>query len=353
MDATDSAARQTPRTRQARDLLTGGEVTVGCVAPRSRAGVAALEAAGADTLWVGGHVASPNQSPEAMAWLARLSAQAERAVIGTAVLLLPLYQPAIVAKQIADLDTATDGRIALGIGVGGEYPAEFDACGVPLAGRGRRTDEAIGVLRDLWGGTPVDRPGPLFPMTGVRIGPPPCQPGGPPVIVAGRREPAMRRAARLGDGWMPYLYSAERYRRSVDIVRAEAHAAGRTLDGFVWAAYLPVVVDDDNEVARRRAAEFLGGTYRQDFLPMVDRVAVAGTPAQVEARLHDYIRAGARHLVLLPAVRDGGDDLLLHLMTDIAPRLRTAPTEQPSTASPPRPDRGDSDSGSSDKRGYA
>ncbi|MBL7489645.1 LLM class flavin-dependent oxidoreductase [Frankia sp. AgB1.9] len=311
-------------TRQARTVLAADRVSLGCVAPRTRAGVAAAEAAGAEALWVGGHVASPNGGPEALAWLARLSAQAERAVVGTAVLLLPLYQPAIVAKQLADLDVATGGRLALGVGVGGEYPAEFDACGVPLAGRGRRTDEAIGLVRELWTGEPVTWDGPLFPMKGVRMAPAPSQPGGPPVLVAGRAPVAMRRAARLGDGWMPYLYSAERYARSVATVRAEAAAVGRDLDGFTWAAYLPFVIDDDGERARRRAAEFLGGTYRQDFAAMIDRVAVAGTPEQVEARLGEYIAAGARHLALLPATRDGGEDMVLQALTDLAPRLRAA-----------------------------
>ncbi|MDT3441539.1 MULTISPECIES: LLM class flavin-dependent oxidoreductase [unclassified Pseudofrankia] len=311
-----------PATGSARSVLAADHVTIGCLAPGTGDGVAALEEAGAEALWVGGHVASPNGSSEAMVWLARLSAQARRAVLGSAVLLLPLYQPAIVAKQLADLDVATDGRIALGIGVGGEYPVEFEACQVPLAGRGRRTDEAIGLLRELWSAQPVTWPGPLFPMAGVRVQPAPRQPGGPPVIVAGRQPAAMRRAALLGDGWMPYLYSPERYARSVATVRAEAAATGRPMDGFIWAAYIPFVIDDDATRARRRAADFLGGTYRQDFAAMIDRVAVTGTSAQVARRLADYVEAGARHLALMPATREGGHDMLLQVLTDIAPQLR-------------------------------
>jgi alkanesulfonate monooxygenase SsuD/methylene tetrahydromethanopterin reductase-like flavin-dependent oxidoreductase (luciferase family) len=128
---------------------------------------------------------------------------------------------------------------------------------------------------------------------------------------------------------MPYLFSPDRYARSVAFVRAEAEAIGRPLDGFVWAAYLPVTVDEDADRARRRAADFLGGTYRQDFAPLVNRVAVTGTPAQVTTRLREYVRAGARHLVLLPAAQQGGDEMLLQIMADIAPRVR-APESQPS-----------------------
>src|SRR5689334_11528585 len=187
-------------------LVTGGD-------PRRLEAIDAL-----DSLWVGGHVASRNPSPEAMVQLARLAALTERVTVGTAILLLPLYPPALVAKQVADLDRVTGGRVVLGIGVGGEYPAEFRACGVPIAERGRRTDEAIPLLRRLWTAEEVSHPGPFHPMEDVRIQPAPVQPGGPPIVVAGRQPVAMRRAATLGDGWMPYLYSARRFGESVRTV---------------------------------------------------------------------------------------------------------------------------------------
>src|SRR5687768_7787511 len=99
---------------------------MGFVAPNGRAAVRELEDLGAAWLWVGGHVASPNPTPEAMVWLARLVEQSGRAVLGTATLLLPLFPPALVAKQIADLDRAASGRLAIGIGVGGEYASDFE-----------------------------------------------------------------------------------------------------------------------------------------------------------------------------------------------------------------------------------
>src|SRR3954469_12016433 len=113
-----------------------------------------LEALPIDSLWTAGHVASDNPSPEALMGLARLSAATERVQIGTAILLLPLYPPAIVAKQIADLDRDTGGRVILGVGIGGEYPGEFRACQVPVNERGRRADEAIGLIRKLWTAEP-------------------------------------------------------------------------------------------------------------------------------------------------------------------------------------------------------
>lgn len=303
-----------------RRLLAGG-ISAGFVC--GAVGEASLlEQLGAEALWVGGHVASPNPSPEAMVALAQLVASTSRAVVGTAVLLLPLYHPVLVAKQLADLDRASGGRVAVGIGVGGEYPAEFAALGVPLASRGRRTDEAVGLLRRLWTGEEVAHAGADFSVPAVRVHPAPLQDGGPPVVVAGRQEPAIRRAGRLGDGWMPYLYSPGRYRRSVDRVREHAATAGRDLAGFGWCLFVPFAVDPDGGRARRTAAEFLGATYRQDFTELVPRVTAAGTADEVTARLAEYVAAGARHLVLLACDRRQAVAQAALVLGEVLPQLR-------------------------------
>ena len=283
--------------------------------------IEALEQLPIDSLWVGGHVASPNPTPEVMVALARLGALSTRVRIGSSILLLPLYPPAIVAKQIADLDRATGGRVTLGVGIGGEYPAEFRACGVPIGERGPRTDEAIGLLRRFWTGEPVTHHGRFYPVEDVRIHPAPAQPGGPPIIVAGRQPAAMRRAALLGDGWMPYLYSARRYAASVETVRVAAAEAGRDLSTFEWFAFVFVNVDADGDRAREETAEFIGGTYRQDFTAMVSSVAVAGTPAEVTEQLQAFVDAGARHFILATATRSRAWEVVQVLTTDVMPAL--------------------------------
>lgn len=134
----------------------------------------------------------------------------------------------------------------------------------------------------------------------------------------------MRRAARLGDGWMPYLYSARRYADSVAKIRRFADAAGRDLSAFEWFAFVFVNVDDDADRARQATTEFLGGTYRQDLGDMLDRVAIVGTPDDVAAGLREFVRAGARHLVLAPATRAGALDLAAHLADVVLPRVAVA-----------------------------
>ena len=300
-------------------------VKIGLVAPVDLGRASALEELPIDSLWVGGHVASPNPSPEALMGLGRLSAVTERVKIGTSILLLPLYPPAIVAKQIADLDRATSGRVILGVGVGGEYPQEFRACGVPIDERGQRTDEAIPLLKHLWSAEQLSHEGAFYPMAEVRIHPPPAQPGGPPVVVAGRKAPAMRRAALFGDGWMPYLYSPRRYAASVIRIHEFAEEAGRDLRPFDWYAFIFVNVDRDGRKARREAARMMGGTYDQDFGPMVDSVAAAGTPEEVIERVEQFVAAGARHLIFLPATTRTAafDNIVRHLVEDVVPRVRS------------------------------
>lgn len=299
---------------------------IGLVAPGVLARAAALEEWAIDSLWVGGHVASPNPSPEALIALARLSAVTERVLIGTSILLLPLYAPAIIAKQVADLDRASGGRVILGIGVGGEYPEEFRACGVTLGERGQRTNEAIPLLRRLWSGEEISHDGTYYSMTEVKIHPAPAQQGGPPIVVAGRKEPAMRRAALLGDGWMPYLYSPRRYASSVARIQQIADDAGRDLGQFGWYAFIFVNIDRDGRRARQEAAAMMGGTYDQDFGPLVDNVAAAGTPDEVVEKVGQYVAAGARHLIFLPATtRTGGFDLIARsLAEDILPKVRAS-----------------------------
>jgi alkanesulfonate monooxygenase SsuD/methylene tetrahydromethanopterin reductase-like flavin-dependent oxidoreductase (luciferase family) len=294
--------------------------------PSSRADVERLEALGIDSLWSAGHISNGRAVPEAVVGAALLAGQTERVRIGTAVVLAPLYHPVIVAKQFAELDRATGGRMMLGVGVGGEYPDEFQALQTPLTERGARTDEAIGVLKRLWSGGAVGNDGPTWPFDPISIDPPPVQPGGPPVIVAGRKAPAMRRAAASGDGWMPFLYSPTQYAASVETVRGHAVSIGRDLGEFAWMCFVFVSVDDDAAEARRKAVSFVGNAQAGNgarFESMIDHVAVAGTPDQVAARLSAFADAGAGHFVITVCDTDpvrGAE----RVMRDVVPEVRRA-----------------------------
>jgi probable F420-dependent oxidoreductase len=282
-----------------------------------------LEARPVDSLWVGGHISSRNPSPEAMIALTRLATVTERVSVGSSILLLPLYPPALVAKQISDLDRASGGRVILGVGVGGEYPQEFRAVQVPMHERGGRANEMIPLLRRFWTATEVTHMGRYYEVRDVKIHPAPAQPGGPPIVVAGRKEPSMRRAATMGDGWFPYLYSPRRYAESVRKINQAAKQAGRDLARFHWCVWVFVNIRPDGDVAREEAARTISGTYNQDVRAMVDRVAAAGTAREVTSKLQAFYDAGARHFVFFP-VTAGADErpVLDVLFAEVLPALR-------------------------------
>src|SRR3954462_2374548 len=146
--------------------------------------VRGLEEAGVDSVWSAGHLWMNGPGPEPLTSLARLALLTRRAAVGTAVTVVPLYPPALLAKLTTEIDRMSGGRTILGVGVGGEFAREFEAAGVPMRERGPRTDEAIDLLRRWWSGETVDVRSRFFPaVNGLRIEPGPIQSGGPPGII--------------------------------------------------------------------------------------------------------------------------------------------------------------------------
>jgi alkanesulfonate monooxygenase SsuD/methylene tetrahydromethanopterin reductase-like flavin-dependent oxidoreductase (luciferase family) len=121
---------------------------------------------------------------------------------------------------------------------------------------------------------------------------------------------------------MPYLVSPDAYRRSVDAVRAEAVAAGRDLAGFEWCLYLYCSIRADGDRARDDVARFLGGAYGDKPREMLDRIAPAGTPDEVAARVQAYVDAGARHIVVSPAAPADTLEVVRLAATEVLPQLR-------------------------------
>jgi alkanesulfonate monooxygenase SsuD/methylene tetrahydromethanopterin reductase-like flavin-dependent oxidoreductase (luciferase family) len=305
-----------------------------------RAWLAAAERLPIDSLWQGGHILQP--TGEAITRLALITAWTERVRVGTSILLLPLYHPVVAAKQLADLDSHSGGRLSVGLGVGGEFPHEYEAVGVPVTERGARTDEGMEILRSLWQGGPVTYHGKFFDLDNVELravtpvgaSAPRMQVGGPPLLVSGRKPPAMRRAARLGDGWMPYLMSPGAYARSVETIREEAAQAGRDLEAagagraqesFEWMLYFYCSIRPDGERARDDVATFLGSAYGNMPREMLDRIAPAGTPEEMATRLQAYVDAGARHVIIAPAAREDQLEVVTLAAEEVLPRLTLPP----------------------------
>lgn len=261
-----------------------------------------LEDLGFEYLSVGEHFmrgTPPGPTHASLPLLGVAAGATERIRLLSSILLVPFYQPLVLARMTASLDIASGGRLTLGVGVGGEFPVEFEAAGLNVRQRGRRTDECLEAVRKLWTEETVSFQGRHFNLNDAAINPLPTQDPHPPVWVAGRRDAAMHRAVRFGDGWFPYFYSPERYQDSVQKITAMAEEEDRDLSTFQWAYFPYISIYPTEEEAAEVAATALGGRYLYggDFLNIVRNYCLLGTPEACVERLRQYIDAGARHIV--------------------------------------------------------
>ena len=277
-------------------LLIGGLMNAGALGELA----AEAESLGFDSLWVGDHVAFPAPILDPLQVLACFASHTRRVRLGTCVYLLPLRHPTVVAKMVSSLDVITGGRVIFGVGVGGEFPGEFQASGVPVNERGARTNEAIAVLRELWRGTETGHSGRFFGIDRVCLKPPPVQSGGPPIWIGGRSEAALRRTARYGDGYVGYLLSPDGFQRRLDRIRALAGELGREAQRIVPALMTFALVDADVSAARQRAAATLGAMYGRAMESAVERYCIVGAADECRAAVQRFAAAGVEHLILTP-----------------------------------------------------
>jgi probable F420-dependent oxidoreductase len=261
--------------------------------------VGLVDRCGYDSMWVGDHVAFTIAIFDPLMQLAQAAVLSRRLVFGTDVYLLPLRHPTPVAKQVSTLDHLTEGRFIFGVGVGGEFPKEYEACGVPLNERGARLSESLTIMRKLWSGEPVSHAGKFFTFEGVKMQPPPRQPGGPPIWCGGRADPALRRIGRMTDGWMSYVVTPDMYRQGLEKIATAASEAGRTFNrGFGTAHLLFTRIDDTYEKALDAATVSLSQRYAMDFRKAAQRYGALGTPQDVVETIFKFQQAGVRHLIL-------------------------------------------------------
>jgi len=172
---------------------------------------------------------------DAPAYLCALAAGTSRVRLGTAVYLLALRHPFVAARAFTTLDAVSGGRAIAGVGAGW-YPGEWRAAGVDFATRGRRLDEAIDVVRRLWTRPVVAYAGEFFAFEEVAFEPKPVRV--PPILVGGMSGAALRRAARLGDGWITMPATPESVRPPLERLRGYLAAAGRADAPFEVTAHV-------------------------------------------------------------------------------------------------------------------
>ncbi|HLZ71902.1 MAG TPA: LLM class F420-dependent oxidoreductase [Dehalococcoidia bacterium] len=219
---------------------------------------------------------------EPLGLIAYLGGRTRRIRLGTSVLIAPYRHPVVTAKYLAGLDQLTGGRLLLGVGVGW-MAEEFAALGAPsFAERGAVTDEIIQVWRTLWRDQPASFAGRFFQFAPLGLMPKPAQPGGIPIYIGGSSRPAIRRAARLGDGWQPFKLSPDELAPGLALLRDQSAKLGRSLDGFTISMRLGLRLSA--VASERRSSE-------------EPWKALVGTPAEVIRDLEAYERLGVNEAV--------------------------------------------------------
>ena len=250
------------------------------------------EAMGYDLVTAGEHVFFHGPTSNGLITLAAAAGATERIRLMSSITLVPLYPAALLAKQVATLDVISKGRFNLGVGVGGEFAKEFEACGVPVKERGVRTNETLEVMKRLWQEDDVHFDGRFTKLSGVTLQPKPVQKPHPPIWISGRSDAAIRRVARFGDGWLPYLYTPEMLEKSVAEIRERTERAVQP------GIFIFFAVHQDGQKGLAMATERLSRQYNQDFSKLVSKYALAGSVDDCVARLQEYVDAGARTVIL-------------------------------------------------------
>ena len=215
--------------------------------------------------------------------------------LGFSVMLLGLRPPAWAAKQLTTIDILSGGRLRLGVGVGGEFPEEFAAAGVPVNQRGARLDDSLAVIGDLLTGRPVQYTGRTLTVRSPELEPAMAAP--PPIYVGGRSEAALRRAARHGDAWLPMWLTPQRVAERAQLLAELAEETGRPTPGT--ALLVGVHIDDDRSRARAEAAAHVAGQYRMP-LEKVERWTLLDSIDGAVEQLDAYRQAGVQEFLLMP-----------------------------------------------------
>jgi probable F420-dependent oxidoreductase len=232
----------------------------------------------------------------ALTWAA---AHTQRIRLGVSVLVMPFYQPLVLAKQLATLDVMAAGRLDVGVGIGWSLD-EFEATGAPMDRRGARADEFIRVLTAAWGDDPVEFAGAFYQIPRSSVRPKPIQRPRPRLLVGGYSEAVLRRAATLADGYTGGNIPLADLETVVGRVHRAARAAGRD------PAHVPIVCRG----SFRLTAEPLGAGRR----------ALTGSVDVVRDDIRRYAGAGVTELFLDPNFQPGVElGAVLRQMEVLAP----------------------------------
>jgi probable F420-dependent oxidoreductase len=284
-----------------------------------------MEQLGFDSLWVWDHVllgVEPNfPIIESLTLLTAIAARTKKIKLGTGILVLPLRNPVVLAKQLASMDRLSCGRLLMGM-ASGWYKREFDAVGVPYDKRGRIMDENLEILTRFWTEDVVKGEWTHHKIPAGVMFPKPMQTPRPPILIGGYVDKVLQRAAVRGDGWLTYFYRPESFAKAWSKIKGFAVEGGKDPDTLLNAAQLPIRVGKSRAELESGMMEWLGKEW--DYASWSDSTkdsAIVGTVDECVAQLKEHLAAGVQKLIFVPYKYEM--DQIETIAREIIPRLRT------------------------------
>ncbi len=259
------------------------------------------ETLGYDSLWVQEQIVGTFSILEPVSLLTYTAALTSKLRLGASVLLTVLRNPVQLAKSLASLDQMSQGRLTVGVGIGGHVPESI--FGFSSEHRARRFLEGLQVMKALWTQPAATVTGTFWQFQNVSMEPKPVQKPHPPVWFGAREAVALKRTARHGDGWMGAgISSTADFIKQIGLLQHFLEEAQRDPTTFAISKRVYVAIDNDRDRAERRLREWFSLRYKN--AEMASRVSVWGGRAECTDKLGELVQAGARHLLLNPVFDD-------------------------------------------------
>ena len=282
-----------------------------------------MEELGFESVWVWDHILLGVEPHfpiiDALTLLTAVAARTSKIKLGTGILVLPLRNPLVLAKQLSSMDQISQGRLILGM-ASGWYKREFDAVGIDYHKRGKLMDQNLEIMSRLWAEDQVSGDYPPHDMRKSVMFPKPYTTPRPPILIGGYVDAVLKRAALRGDGWLTYFYTAQGFTEDWAKVRAFAEAGGKDPDTLISTNQLPIIVgerskvEDDMNEWLRTEWDFAG------WSKSTPDSAIIGTVDECVEQLKAHVDAGVDRIIFVPYRYQ--DDQVEAIANDIVPKLK-------------------------------
>jgi alkanesulfonate monooxygenase len=283
-----------------------------------------MEELGFESVWVWDHIllgVDPHfPILDSLTLLTALAARTSRIKLGTGVLVLPLRNPLVLAKQISTMDHISGGRLLLGV-ASGWYKREFDAVGIPFEKRGKIMDQSIEILTRLWQEDMVRAEYPPHNLRNSVMFPKPVQKPYPPLLIGGYADRVLKRAGTKGNGWLTYFYTPESFTKCWNKVLGFAEEAGRDPSSLESTNQLPIMVGNSRAEIEGPMNEWLRTEWDYaDWSESTAESAIMGTVDECVEQLRAHVDTGVNRLIFVPYKYEAEQvDILAR---EIVPRLK-------------------------------